>query len=683
MKRAAKILSILFIALLIGSVLTQKLFAKALYTLELDASYEAGNIHLDYTLGSTVSTTWKNYLILTSPGIQGIPLWQVSLPSIYPPISPPTVSFPLSQMGWVGIWTGLFTEQGPQVDRLVWVYTSCTDSDGDGFSWEGGPCGPIDCDDGDPTVNPDAVEELCDGKDTDCDGFYLSENEFDEDFDGYVVCEPWVGTVPGIIGGGDCDDKDPMVNPDARERCDGKDTNCDGLFYYESEFDEDEDGYVVCDPWFGLDPAIIGGGDCDDDDDTVHPGRCDNPGNGVDDDCDGMVDEPVITVNVPGHYGDIQEAIDDVQDCYEILVAPGTYFENIDFLGKLVTVRSEAGPEVTVIDGNKNGSCAIFVSGETSGAVLDGFTITNGSGTMVWTVSVGGGIVTYLSSPTVRNCRIEGNNTEGAGGGIWCFGERPTITGCTITDNTALTGGGGGVYYDFTHTTISNCTIAYNQTSGHGGGIYTMGEFGFALFVTHCTITGNMSIAGGGGLYNYGSRVEVTNSILWADSAPEIDWFDDVWTTVWFSDVQGGWLGTEVIDEDPLFVGGGDYHLAWGSPCIDTGIYDGIDMDIDGDPRPWGPEVDMGSDENTDCWDHDGDDYYDEACGGDDCEDWFWEIHPGAEERCDGLDDDCDGTVPADELDMDGDGYVVCEPWFGPGPILGGGDIDDTDPEVH
>ena len=506
-------------------------------------------------------------------------------------------------------------------------------------------------------------------------GFDMGSDErgdcWDDDGDGYE---------DEACGGNDCDDTDSTVHPDARERCDGKDTNCDGLYYYESEFDMDGDGYVICDPWGGTDPDIIGGGDCDDTDDTVHPDQCDIPGNGVDDDCDGATDEPVLTVNVPGHYGDIQEAIDDVEDCYVVLVAPGTYVENIDFRGKLVTVRSDAGPEATIIDGGQNGSCVSFVSGETSGAVLDGFTVTNGSGTVVWDLSVGGGILSSYASPTVMNCMITGNSSESYGGGIWLYEGRPTITGCSITGNSAYNGNGGGIHYGFTKSTISNCTIASNEAYGHGGGLSASGA---TLFVTHCTIMENISTESGGGLFNERSRVEFTNSILWDDSAPEIDGVDEIWTTVAFSDVQGGWLGTEVIDADPDIVGGGDYHLNWGSPCIDAGIYEWVDTDIDGDPRPWGPGVDMGSDENTDCWDNDGDGYYDEACGGDDCEDWFADIHPGADERCDGLDNDCDGTVPADELDMDGDGYVVCEPWFGPGPILGGGDCDDTNPEVN
>jgi len=86
------------------------------------------------------------------------------------------------------------------------------------------------------------------------------------------------------------------------------------------------------------------------------------------------------TIHVPGDYPTIQKAIDAAVNDDTVLVAPGTYVENIDFMGKAITVQSEKGPESTILDGGQQEAVVTFNSGEGYQSILDGFTVTNGDG---------------------------------------------------------------------------------------------------------------------------------------------------------------------------------------------------------------------------------------------------------------------------------------------------------------
>jgi hypothetical protein len=107
--------------------------------------------------------------------------------------------------------------------------TACTDLDGDGFNIDGGTCGPIDCNDSNSLVNPAAVEACGDGIDNNCNGRIdtadlnavgCATNCTDLDSDGYSI-------EGGSCGPIDCDDNNSAINPAALEVCDDNvDNNC-------------------------------------------------------------------------------------------------------------------------------------------------------------------------------------------------------------------------------------------------------------------------------------------------------------------------------------------------------------------------------------------------------------------------------------------------------------------------
>lgn len=73
------------------------------------------------------------------------------------------------------------------------------------------------------------------------------------------------------------------------------------------------------------------------------------------------------TIYVPDDYASIQEAIDAASAGDIVLVRPGTYYENIDLLGKAITVSGELGSDQTVIDGRFGSESVVAFVNERAG----------------------------------------------------------------------------------------------------------------------------------------------------------------------------------------------------------------------------------------------------------------------------------------------------------------------------
>jgi hypothetical protein len=340
-------------------------------------------------------------------------------------------------------------------------------------------------------------------------------------------------------------------------------------------------------------------------------------------------------LHVPNQYGTIQEAIDDSNDGYKIVVAIGTYRgdgnRDIDFKGKAITVRSINPNDANVVAStiiDCQGSISdqhrgfYFHSGEGANSVVDGLTITNGWGPFEmgepFEESVGGAIYCNNGSPTIRNCIITDNMAsgpadpfswvEGMGAGVYCRDANIILDNCLIRDNGALPGwsaptfpetlGGGGIYVSGGTATIENCTIS-NNAAGVGGAVIGSGN---QINLVNCLISGNIAFWGAAAkvdtnsvitnctiVYNECTQrdgvvdcttladIVIDNCIIWGNIGPRIISGDP---EVVYSDIQGGWPGEGNIDADPCFVSGplGDYYLSQAgagqvldSPCVDTG----------------------------------------------------------------------------------------------------------------
>jgi len=150
------------------------------------------------------------------------------------------------------------------------------DDDSDGYSEAEG-----DCDDGQPAINPMATDIVGDEIDQNCDG----ADGFDGDGDGHASY---------ASGGDDCDDEDNFTFPGAIEIWyDSKAQGCEVVGPDEPWNDYDQDGDGEEADFWEVDGTY--GTDCDDRNADIHYDAQEVNGNGVDENCNGIVDGFIYT----------------------------------------------------------------------------------------------------------------------------------------------------------------------------------------------------------------------------------------------------------------------------------------------------------------------------------------------------------------------------------------------------
>ncbi len=213
-------------------------------------------------------------------------------------------------------------------------------------------------------------------------------------------------------------------------------------------------------------------------------------------------------------YSSIQTAIENASNAETICVcADGpaeTYNENIDFLGKDITVITNGGTYEITIAGTAGTNLPVvtFDTSETSSAILDGFTIDN-----QYAYQSTRGIYISGASPTIKNTTIQDNtiSNAGNGAGVYINNSAPTFDTCTIRANTSTNRSGCGMYIEgaaggaiITNTTIGGTVTGDgNKCSGgnKGGAIYYTGSTTGTLEISDSNIQFNEGFTDGGGIY--------------------------------------------------------------------------------------------------------------------------------------------------------------------------------------
>jgi Secretion system C-terminal sorting domain len=228
-----------------------------------------------------------------------------------------------------------------------------------------------------------------------------------------------------------------------------------------------------------------------------------------------FADATRVSINVPSEVETIQQAIEEAVDGDVIIVSPGTYYENINFLGKAIvigsmyyTTQDTSYVSQTVIDGGQSGRVVTFDSGEDTNSVLSGFTITHGES------SSGGGIYCdNNTSPTLENLKVIDNQANNGGGLYFGTNSSANLTSTLIRDNNSSNSGGGAYMY-YCNLIMEDIVVESNECESDGGGISCISSDLTMENVSVINNTASEIYSNGGGISNYWESVISMDSCL-------------------------------------------------------------------------------------------------------------------------------------------------------------------------
>ena len=563
------------------------------------------------------------------------------------------------------------------VDATTWYYDSDADGHGDAAITTSSCTQPgayaaddSDCDDGNAAISPDAAES-CNEVDDDCDGTIDEPDAIDAptwyadgDADGYgdvrvtmISCSQPSAFVADAT---DCNDGAAAAWPGALEVCDGLDNDCDGVVDEDSAADAltwyadaDADGFG--DPGFSVTACSQPAGyesdalDCDDSRLDVHPTgveSCDD----VDNDCDGSIDEGAVDAG--DWYGDADgDGYGSPYDRQRSCDAPAGYVASFtDCNDQIVDVHPN-GTELC--DGYDNDCNGTVDDGVTAAATW--YLDADGDG-------YGGSTVTTVSCTQPAGYVLNAGDCSDVDAGTYPNADET----CDGRDNNC----DGNI----DEAAVDSRTW-YSDTDGDGYGDPSAASTG-------CSApAGTVSVAGDCNDSNIAVNpvaIEICDS---QDNNCDgtVDEATAVGAPTWYRDADTDGYGNAASSQAACTQPNG--YVASSTDCNDatsnihpaaTETCNGVDDDCDG-------QTDENSAANAPTWylDSDGDGYGGSAgtpscsqpagyvSNSRDCNDSTTAISPAATESCNGIDDDCDGTIDENSAsntttwyrDADADGY--------------------------